>query len=155
NDILFGGGGGGNNVYGDSGAVNGVAYQPQNTSWYTGGTPPQPTTPTNNAQPKSDPLNLQLPDYAPGGSVAKRAQPSPAIFSHRDDPDFKNGTWKPANGRVLEGLYYVDGDVDVGTNVIVDGDRNGDGKTDGLTIVATGQIGVNAGPGKVMKYYID
>src|SRR5262249_38046754 len=59
------------------------------------------------------------------------------------------------NGRVLEGLYYVDGDVSIGTNVIVDGDRNGDTKKDGLTIVATGQISINAGPGKVMKYYID
>jgi hypothetical protein len=154
-DILFGGGGGGNVIYGDSGAVNGVDYQPQNTDWYTGDTPPQSTTPTQNAQPRTDPLNLQLADYAPNASVSKRAKLYSAIFSTADDPDYKNGTWNPDNNRVLEGLYYVDGDVSIGVGVNVNGDRNGDGKVEGISIVATGSISLNTGPGKDARYYID
>jgi hypothetical protein len=154
-DILLGGGGNGNEIYGESGAVNGVDYQDQNTDWYTGDTPPQSTTPVQNAQPQPNPLNLQLADYKPGGTGATRAKLYKAIFSSADDPDYKNGTWKPDNGTVLEGLYYVEGDVSIGTNVVVDGDRNGDGKTEGLTIVATGQISLNAGSGMKTKYYID
>ena len=151
NDILMSGGGNGNTIIGDSGAVSTVDYRPQNSDWYTSdGTP---TTPTNNAAPKTDPLSLQLADYAPGGTSATRAKLYKAIFSSADDPDYKNGTWKPDGGKQLEGLYYVNGDVSIGTGVIVDGDRNGDGKHQGLTIVATGQISINTGPGMQLNYY--
>jgi Putative Flp pilus-assembly TadE/G-like len=151
-DILMSGGGNDNTVIGDSGAVKTVDYQDQNTTWYSGD-PPAPTTPTNNAQPKSDPLNMLLADYAPGGPSANKAPLYKAIFSAADDPDYKNGTWNPVNGRSIEGLYYVQGDVSIGTNVIVDGDRNGDGKHLGLTIVATGQISINTGSGMTLNYY--
>jgi Flp pilus assembly protein TadG len=153
-DILMGGGGQGNVIIGDSGAVGTVDYHDQNSTWYkSDGT--TTTLPANNAPAKTDPLNLQMADYVSGGSAAKRAALYKSIISSADDPTYNDGnnTWKPDNGTPLEGLYYVDGNVDIGTNVDVNGDRNGDGRHDGLTIVATGDIKINVGSGMDLHYY--
>lgn len=159
NDILMQGGGQGNVIVGDSGAVNIVDYHSQNTTWYeSDGT--TTTTPTNHSDQRTDPLSLQVADYMPAN-----IHPTPplytAIFSSSDDNAFhdpspgsgKLGVWNPPNGTQLEGFYYVNGDVTIGTGVIVDGDRNGDGKHEGLTIVAQGSIDIQVGSGKQLNYY--
>ncbi|MBW4439058.1 MAG: hypothetical protein KME04_18110 [Pleurocapsa minor GSE-CHR-MK-17-07R] len=51
------------------------------------------------------------------------------------DPDFRNGAWRP-NGRTLEGLYYVEGDVVINNATI--GAR-------GITIAATGSVDFSSG----------
>jgi hypothetical protein len=145
---------GNTDVYGDSGMVG--QLDGNNTTWYTkDGTPTTP--PPGSSPPMTDPLSLQMADYKPSGSSANRAPLYTAIFSASDvmDPqhEWQNGKWNPDNGRELEGLYFVQGDVSIGTNVDVNGDRNGDGRHDGLTIVATGTITINAGPGKNLSYY--
>lgn len=145
--IKIGGGGQGNTINGDSSYVGDI--QSNNTTW----SPSQPSSPSD---PIEDPLNWKIDDYAPGGKVASAVGLYTSIQSAADDPDYKsNGTWKPSNGRVLEGLYYINGDADIGTNVVVDGDRNSDGQEEGLTIVATGKITFNAGSGMDVRYYVN
>ena len=145
NEIMSGGGGQGNTVGGPVTAVSSVDQSNGgNTTWpdsYSVG--PQ--------YDQDDPLAEHFPitDFAPGGTYARRAEAEglyTSIASSADDPDMgNNGTWDPRNGRVLEGLYYVDGDVRVGSGVNFG--------TRGITIVATGEISFSGGVN--MYYYMD
>ncbi|MCA9906766.1 MAG: Tad domain-containing protein, partial [Anaerolineae bacterium] len=162
NEIKIGGGGGGNDIYGDVSLVD-SATEDSNTDWWAAddgdpSTPDVPQAPVTNASVREDPLPFRLQDYQPGGSTARAVALYTYINSGSGDSDWMpggGGTWKPSNGRVLEGLYYVEGDVDIGTNVILDGDRNGDGRAEGVSIVATGSIQFNAGSGMNVHYYAD
>lgn len=145
--IKISGGGQGNTITGDSSYTGGI--QSNNTTW----NPSQPSSPSPAI---SDPLFWNITEYAPGGKVASSVGLYLSVESTADDPDMmNNGTWKPANNRKLEGLYYIDGDADIGGNVDVDADRNNDGQKEGLTIVATGKITFNAGSGMSVNYYVN
>ncbi|MCL4249028.1 MAG: hypothetical protein KJ065_12855 [Anaerolineae bacterium] len=160
NEIKIGGGGGGNDIYGDVTLVE-DEVEDSNTDWWVTDdenpeTPDVPQAPVTNAARRDDPLPFRLQDYQPGGSSARQA----ALYTYIDatDPDWKpagGGTWKPASGRVLEGLYYVAGNADIDTGAVLDGDRNGDGRAEGISIVATGSIQFNARSGMNVRYYID
>jgi hypothetical protein len=95
---------------------------------------------------REDPLNLNIEDYAPGGAVASRVGIYHSIITPADDPDFRINNqgrlWKPMN-RTLEGLYYVEGNVDIGPN-------NSFGAK-GITVVATGEISFSGGTD--VRYY--
>lgn len=96
--------------------------------------------------PRPDPLatHFRVVDFAPGGQYTDVGIYH-SILSTADDSDFKpNRTWQPRNGRVLEGLYYVDGDVSIGNRV-----QFGPA---GITIVATGSIVFN-GVDYAIRYY--
>ncbi len=142
NEIKSGGGGQGNTIGGPVTAVTAVDQSNGgNTTWPDGfNVGPQ--------YDRDDPLAEHFPmsDFAPGGIYARRADAEglyTSIASPADDPDMKNnGTWDPRNGRVLEGLYYVDGDVSIGSGVSFG--------TNGITIVATGEISFSGG---VNVYY--
>ncbi|MCC6614094.1 MAG: hypothetical protein IT320_11500 [Anaerolineae bacterium] len=162
NQLKIGGGGGGNDIYGDVSLV-GSAVEGSNTDWWATDdgdplTPPIPQAPSTSVDILEDPLLFRLQDYQPGGKTARAVELYTYIDSATGDPDWKTaggGTWKPGNGRVLEGLYYVDGNVDIGTGVILDGDRNGDGRVEGVSFVASGSIQFNAGSGMNVRYYAD
>jgi hypothetical protein len=134
NEIQIGGGGQSNYIIGDSGAVNGI--EDNNTTW--------DPAPDGSAEPREDPLQLDIEEYAPGGDIATAVSLYRSIQSSTDDTDFRNGVWDPRNGRVLEGLYYVNGNVRIGSGVVM-GDRNNDGRNAGITIVATGSIDFSGG----------
>ncbi len=96
--------------------------------------------------PRPDPLanHFRLIDFAPDGQYTDVTLYH-AILSTADDSDFKpNRVWDPRNGRVLEGLYYIDGDVSIGNRV-----QFGPA---GITIVATGSITFN-GVDYAIRYY--
>lgn len=142
NEIKFGGGGQGNEIIGPTEAVTTVQTSASGNATFS----PDPVT---GVDVQLDPLShYRLTDFAPGGSVAVRAERYSAISSSADDPDFRDGqnVWA-LNGtnRTLEGLYYVEGDVVLGTNVNF--------SPVGVTIVATGQISGSGGVS--LKYYID
>lgn len=144
NEIKSGGGGQGNTIIGDSQAVNFIQEsQGGNTTWY-----PAPQT---GVPPQEDPLrnHFFISDFAPTGRYGMQAQSEglyKAILTTADDPDMKsNGTWDPRNGRVLDGLYYVEGNVSIGAGVNYG--------VHGITIVATGQISFSGGT--AMHYYMD
>jgi hypothetical protein len=109
---------------------------------------PGVTTATNVA-PQADPLSLPIDLYAPGGDVAVMVPPGyyHAIPS-KESTDFSNGKWSPNKG-TIEGLYYVDGEVDVGIGVTVG--------VKGVTIVSpTGAINFSArnyDENKPVEYY--
>ncbi len=109
-----------------------------------------PTTSVTGATVMSNPLaeSYQIGDYNPSGTVTASI---PSAYYHAIeqgsnsaaayyDADFKNGKWSP-DGRTLEGVYYVEGDVSL--NNISSGPK-------GVTIVATGQIKGNA---PAVSYY--
>jgi len=162
NELKISGGGGGNNVYGDVSLV-GSTIEGSNTYYWAEDdgdplTPPVPQAPSTNVEVREDPLLFRLQDYQPGGNTAREVELYTYIDSTSGDPDWKTaggGTWKPANGRVLEGLYYVNGNIDIGTGVILNADRNGDGRVEGISLVASGSIQFNAGPGMDVRYYAD
>jgi hypothetical protein len=91
--------------------------------------------PTEGNAPRNDPVNLDISLYAPGGEVSSVM---PADHYHAiprlETTGWKsnNNLWDPTNGTVLEGLYYIEGDVSVGNGVKVG--------PEGVTIVATGEI---------------
>lgn len=105
--------------------------------------------PATGVDPKPDPLNLDIGLYAPGGDVWNVAPLHTEISQYAPvaDPDYKkqggDWTWNPSNGRPLEGLYYVEGNVSIGNGVNF-GSR-------GITIVATGEIQFSGGAD--VKYY--
>jgi putative Flp pilus-assembly TadE/G-like protein len=164
-EIAIGGGGAGpgNVISGDAQAVTGFDYAPQKTTWQDTGTPPQPIAPVSPVPPRAeDPLSLQLADYMAGGTVATRAA-NQGLYSQilgvdDDQPwkDFKsNGVWDPANGRELEGLYFVNGDVNIGSGVNLNGDLNHNGVSQGVTIIATGSVTINTDKNAPFHYFID
>jgi hypothetical protein len=135
NEIHVGGSGGGLTVENPIEAV-GIIQDPG--GWMTGE--------VTGVQPRTDPLasTFRLMDFAPGGRYTN-VPLYKSIQSMADDPDFKsNGTWDPANGRVLEGLYYINGDVSIGNGVNFG--------PSGITIVATGQISFS-GVDYAIEYY--
>lgn len=103
--------------------------------------------PVSGVSPRPDPLALDISLYAPGGTIASRVALYKSITSAADDPDFKkqggSWTWKPSNGRTLEGLYYVEGNVDIGNGVSFG--------SKGVTFVATGEIQFSGGAN--VRYY--
>jgi hypothetical protein len=133
NDIQFTGSD--NTIGGAVEGVNHVDSPSSNNNHFDTG---QPTSPVPS---QSDPLaNIyKIGDYAPGGSVASTAPIYHPILQGSDssapnyDPDYNDGnqTWH-VNNRVLEGLYYVQGDVSLGNNVTFG--------AAGFSVVATGQI---------------
>jgi hypothetical protein len=95
--------------------------------------------PTTGVPTQDDPLHLDLSLYAPTGAVfenvpIKHALIDPTVFNDNGDFTVHQGSnlWSPDH-RTLEGLYYVRGDVNVGSGV--------DFGPHGITIVATGIIG--------------
>lgn len=84
------------------------------------------------------PLNfLNINDYAPGGKIATSVPIYYGIEKKGNEEPYKsyqNGKWSPPNGAVLEGLYYVKGDI-----VILPGVNVG---PKGVTLVATGTISI-------------
>ena len=114
--------------------------------------------PTSGVDVRSDPMAFDVRLYQPGGLIASNVSLYKAIRSSADDPDYRtqgNSTgWSPANGRVLEGLYYVEGNVDIGVNVQFG--------AQGVTIIATGEIQLrtnanknanNGDPATPIRYY--
>jgi hypothetical protein len=91
--------------------------------------------PTTGVVQKPDPLALDIGLYAPGGEVAITV---PTGFYHAiprlETTGWKanNQEWNPDNGTILQGLYFIEGNVTVGNGVLV-GPK-------GVTIVATGTI---------------
>src|SRR5690606_23292402 len=73
-----------------------------------------------------------------------------SILSLADDPDFqapkpnKEATWNPSN-RMLEGMYYVDGNIEIGNKVTFG--------PEGVSLIATGYI--TASGGIDADYYIN
>lgn len=142
NEIKFGGGGNGNVIVGPTEAVNNVQTSAAENATFD----PAPVT---GVEEQDNPLgHYRVNDFAPGGWVAERAAQYQAIFSSADDPDFSDGRgeWS-LNGsrRTLEGLYFVDGDVQLGNGLSYG--------VNGVTIVATGEI--KGSGGALMRYYID
>ena len=97
---------------------------------------------------RPDPLNLDIGLYAPGGAIFEhiKATYGKAFDVATFDPggQYISGQqeWDPGN-RVLEGLYYVNGDVKFKNNVTFG--------PDGVTIVATGSI--EASNNAYMRFY--
>ena len=153
-EIKIGGGGNGNTVIG--GAEAGSTVSPADNSGNTYFSP-LPVFPTDT---KDDPFasisDYLFNAYKPDGNVVSalmEALPDTYLYTAilADNPDIKqNGVWAPKNhdgalkpnGTLqnghyppLEGLYYVEGDVDLGNN----GASNVIGRQ-GATFVATGVI---------------
>lgn len=107
-------------------------------TWDTG----QPTY--GPAQP--DPMNLNISLYEPGGEVSMNIVDLGGYYTSvgPGSPNYNNGKWQP-HGQELRGLYFVTGDVDLGTGNTY--------HADGATVVATGQIDFNAGNSTNIKYY--
>lgn len=112
-----------------------------------------PVQPEEGVPQMSDPLMLDIGLYAPGGEVASIV---PTGYYHAiprlETTGWKanNLIWDPVNGTVLEGLYFIEGDVSVGNGVKV-GPK-------GVTIVATGEIKFSGKPSDPspttpVKYY--
>ncbi|HLU08753.1 MAG TPA: pilus assembly protein TadG-related protein [Oceanobacillus sp.] len=146
-EVKSGGGGQGNSITGTTTAVGSVNQgSGGNTTWN-----PAPQANLGADYIVDDPISEHFPisDFAPGGEYARRAQSQglyTSINSTADDPDMKsNGTWDPRNGRVLNGLYYVNGDVRIGNGVSYG--------VNGITIVATGEISFSGGVN--LHYYMD
>jgi hypothetical protein len=141
-DILFSGGGG--EISGDVGSTGNI--DPGHSNTYS------PAPSGDQHITKDDPLNLDMADFSPGGSVATSslvyAVPSainPAT-GNAYDPDFHSGKWTPGGGRTLEGVYYVDGDISIGPNDVVY-------SPEGVTFAATGTIDINAHADVSFGYY--
>ncbi len=106
--------------------------------------------PNTNASVRKDPLNLDFGAFAPGGAYANQAEKYKSIMSLADDQDFqapkpnKAATWNPSK-RVLEGMYYVDGNIDIGNGVTFG--------PEGVSLIATGYI--TASGGIDADYYIN
>lgn len=142
NEIKFGGGGNGNVIVGPTEAVNNVQTSAAENATFD-------PAPVIGVEVQDNPLGIyRVNDFAPGGWVAQRAAQYKAIYSSADDPDFADGRgeWS-LNGsrRTLEGLYFVDGDVQLGNGLSYG--------INGVTIVATGEI--KGSGGALMRYYID
>ena len=91
--------------------------------------------------PMGDPLHLDESLYMQGGAVFENVAIKHYLFSPTGspDPDFKVHTsstydalWSPGGNRTLEGLYYVRGDVTLGTGI--------EFGPAGVTIIAEGTI---------------
>lgn len=103
--------------------------------------------PVQIAEPKPDPMNLNIGLFEPGGEIANMIiglDPTAYTSVGPGSPNYNNGTWRP-NGQTLRGLYFVTGDADLGTN--------NDFHPDGASIAATGQIDFNTGSGASIMYY--
>lgn len=142
NEIKFGGGGQGNEIIGPTEAVTAVQTSSSGNAVFD----PAPVT---GVDVQNSPVgHYRLGDFAPGGSIASRVALYTHIDSSADDADFHDGRqeWS-LNGsrRTLEGLYYVEGNVQLGGNL-----QYG---VNGVTIVATGEI--SGSGGALMRYYID
>ena len=145
NELKFGGGGNGNTIIGPTTAVKNVQTSNGGNATFD----PAPVYGPDKVEVQSDPVGLRLRDFAPGGSVSDRVLENSGIYhvirTSADDPDFDRGEWKPRNGRILAGLYYVDGDVKLGNGVVYD--------PLGVTIATTGEI--SGCGGASWRYYID
>jgi hypothetical protein len=87
---------------------------------------------------QDDPLgeHFALREFAPGGDMWQRAvETGIATQIGPGSPDFSNGKWSP-NGQTLNGLYYVNGNVQINNATI---------GTAGITIAATGEIQFSSG----------
>jgi hypothetical protein len=106
----------------DTGNPGNLHFDNDSEAWYNTGTI------------KNDPLNIDFSLYAPGGAVAVNVPLYKHITVGSKDYNAAQKKWdpKPANWPVLEGLYYVDGDVSIGNNFNFG--------SQGITIIATGQI---------------
>ena len=84
---------------------------------------------------QDDPLgeHFSLREFAPGGGMWERATVKTEIGPA--SADFSNGTWSP-NGQTLNGLYYVNGDVQINNATI---------GLNGITLAATGEIQFSSG----------
>lgn len=109
------------------------------------------TTPIEGAPVQEFPLSyLKIDDYKPGGKIAISVPLYHGIVKPADAPNKEytdngkgdGGTWKPDN-REIEGMYYVYGDVVIGTNVKF-GPK-------GVTVIATGTIDMQNPDG--ISYY--
>lgn len=99
--------------------------------------------------PLSDPLDLELADYAPGGSAATAAAAA-GMYRYRDGHITMN--WLKSNGyydqttEVIEpGLYYATGNITINGNDLI---------AAGVTFVAEGNIDL-IGPNHSFSSYID
>lgn len=92
--------------------------------------------PNTNASVRKDPLNIDFGAFAPGGAYMMQAEKYTAIVPGTNDPDWqeakpnKEATWNPTN-RMLEGMYYVDGNIDIGKVTF---------GPEGISLIATGAI---------------
>jgi hypothetical protein len=110
--------------------------------------PPPDDNPTQ-ISPMRDPLNLNLADYAPGGSVATEAAGA-GFYRYRDGNITMN--WLKANGYydsatniIEQGLYYATGNITInGANLI----------GAGVTFVAEGNVDF-IGPNHNFSSYVD
>ena len=150
NDLTIGGGGQGIMVKGDIETVGSASIDYGKVT--------VDGSVTTGVSVRDNPLNYFLAEYMPGGPTASKITATnpelyTAIFSSDDDPDMKsNGIWDPGNSRVLEGLYFIDGDVKI--NGPRFGDRDGDGHFEGITIVATGDVDFSSGSDGIV-YFVD
>ena len=131
NEIKIGGGGQSNTVIGGVQAAGTVS---PSTSDSKTSYSPDPVYPV---PARDDPFAAiyMLEEFAPSGNIANYLVDRGYLYNAilADDPRIKaNGTWAPKN-KTLEGMYYVEGNVDLGTNTNSIGPQ-------GITLVATGKI---------------
>ncbi len=132
-------------VYGDVEYVNLVGRTDGQVNWHP--------WPVQIPAPKPDPMNLNIGLYAPGGEVSTTIQdldPTAYTYIRSGSPDYNHGTWSPSR-LTLRGLYYVEGDVSLGT--VGGANQNLWDQTVGATVVATGAIDLGGHNGHFAEFY--
>jgi hypothetical protein len=110
--------------------------------------PPPPGNPMR-SRVVEDPLNLNVEDYAPGGSKAVLAQAAGQYVYRDGNIDINwlkhNGYYVDATDTILDGLYYATGNITItGTGVI----------GNAVTLVAEGDVWYR-GPNQIISSYVD
>lgn len=110
-------------------AVTSVSQSPSGNTTYVDGFQTGPE------HYQDDPLgeHFSLREFAPGGRFWEAATHKTEIGP--GSPDFGNGRWSP-NGQTLNGLYYVNGNVQI---------NNASIGINGVTIAATGEVQFSSG----------
>lgn len=133
-DIDFTGGGQPVTIDGDLSAAGTVEINPSKVE-VTG-------TPTSGAPKTDNPLDIiNIRDYAPGGAIYE-ALPD-------DKVHYINGDYSPAKNSVLEGLYFVEGDVTIRPS------DNVSWGNEGATIVSMGVMDLHVDKGVPPVYYTE
>lgn len=89
--------------------------------------------------PKDYPIDFDIADYAPGGTVASAAGSQYYDVSDGAPAGSWNGSkWDVHTAALPPGVYYADGEIEVGSGVTVQ--AASEGETDGIVFVATGKI---------------